>query len=64
MSAQPANLRRVILAACLGWMFSAVDIVVPFASNYHPVAVAWGIIAMYAVLAVEITSLLRRKSCT
>ena len=41
--------------------FSAVDILVPFASNYHPVAVAWGIIAMYAVLAVEITSLLRKK---
>jgi DMSO/TMAO reductase YedYZ heme-binding membrane subunit len=41
--------------------FGAVDVLVPFASNYHPVAVAWGIIALYALLAVEITSLLRRK---
>ena len=41
--------------------FGAVDISVPFATDYHPAAVAWGIIAMYALLAVEITSLLREK---
>ena len=41
--------------------FSAIDIAIPFASDYKPAAVAWGIIAMYALLAVEITSLLRRK---
>ena len=41
--------------------FGAVDILVPFATDYHPVAVAWGIIAMYALVAVELTSLLRKK---
>ena len=41
--------------------FGAIDILVPFASEWKPVAVAWGIIAMYALLAVEVTSLLRRK---
>jgi len=41
--------------------FGAADILVPFATDYHPAAVAWGIIAMYALLAVEITSLLRKK---
>ena len=41
--------------------FDAVDILVPFASDWHPVAVAWGVIAMYGLLAVEITSLMRRK---
>jgi len=40
--------------------FGAIDILVPFATDYHPVAVAWGIIALYALLAVEITSLLRQ----
>jgi DMSO/TMAO reductase YedYZ heme-binding membrane subunit len=41
--------------------FGAIDILVPFATDYHPVAVAWGIIAMYGLLAVEVTSLLRKK---
>jgi DMSO/TMAO reductase YedYZ heme-binding membrane subunit len=41
--------------------FSLADVVVPFAGDYHPVAVAWGIIAMYFLLAVEVTSLLRKK---
>ena len=33
----------------------------PFTGDYHPVAVAWGIIGLYLLLAVEITSLLRKK---
>jgi predicted ferric reductase len=41
--------------------FSLVDVLVPFASSWHPLWVAWGIVAMYLALAVEITSLLRRQ---
>jgi DMSO/TMAO reductase YedYZ heme-binding membrane subunit len=41
--------------------FSFANVLVPFNGTYHPVAVAWGIIAMYFLLAVEITSLLRKK---
>ena len=33
----------------------------PLASSWHPVAVAWGIVAMYLLLAVELTSLGRRR---
>jgi DMSO/TMAO reductase YedYZ heme-binding membrane subunit len=41
--------------------FGAVDVLVPFATDYHPVAVAWGIIATYLLIAVEVTSLLRKR---
>ena len=41
--------------------FSVVDFLVPFTSNYKPAAVALGVIAMYLLLAVEITSLLMRR---
>jgi len=34
-------------------------ILVPFASSWHPVAVAWGVVAGYLLLAVELTSLAR-----
>ena len=34
---------------------------VPFASSWHPVAVAWGVTALYLLLAVELTSLLRSR---
>jgi sulfoxide reductase heme-binding subunit YedZ len=40
--------------------FSPIATFVPFASTWHPDAVAWGIVAMYLVLAVELTSLARR----
>ena len=40
--------------------FGLVNLIVPFTGTWHPVAVAWGIVGMYALLAVEITSLLRR----
>ncbi len=36
-----------------GWM----DILVPWAASWKPSAVAWGVIAMYLLLAVELTSL-------
>jgi len=41
--------------------FGPVEILVPFASEWHPGAVAWGVVAFYVLLAVEITSLLRRR---
>lgn len=40
--------------------FSLVNVLVPFTGTWHPGAVAWGIVAMYALAAVEITSLLRK----
>ena len=40
--------------------FGLVDVLVPFTSSWHPVAVAWGIVALYLLLAVEVTSLLRK----
>ncbi len=41
--------------------FGLGDFLVPFVSSYKPVAVALGIIAMYLLLAVEITSLFMRR---
>ena len=40
--------------------FGPTDVLVPLASSWHPVAVAWGIVAMYLLVAVELTSLGRR----
>ncbi len=37
-----------------GWS----EILVPFTSRWRPVAVAWGVIAFYVLIAVEVTSLL------
>jgi DMSO/TMAO reductase YedYZ heme-binding membrane subunit len=39
--------------------FGWADILVPLVTGWHPVAVAWGIVAFYLLIAVEITSLLR-----
>ena len=41
--------------------FGLGDILVPFASKWHPVAVAWGVVAGYLLLAVELTSLARAR---
>ena len=41
--------------------FGLAEVLVPLASSWHPVAVAWGIVGFYCLLAVEITSLLRKK---
>lgn len=41
--------------------FGLVEILVPFTGDHHPVAVAWGIIGMYLLLAVEVTSLFRSR---
>ncbi|HWW43623.1 MAG TPA: ferric reductase-like transmembrane domain-containing protein, partial [Acidimicrobiia bacterium] len=39
--------------------FDLVQVLVPFTSTWHPGAVAWGIVALYLLLAVELTSLAR-----
>jgi predicted ferric reductase len=39
--------------------FGVADVLVPFASSWHPVAVAGGVVAAYLLLAVELTSLAR-----
>jgi predicted ferric reductase len=41
--------------------FGLVNVLVPLTGSWHPVAVAWGIVAMYLLIAVEVTSLLRRR---
>ena len=39
--------------------FDLVSVLVPFASSWRPVAVAWGVAGFYLLLAVELTSLAR-----
>jgi predicted ferric reductase len=41
--------------------FSLISVLVPFTGTWHPGAVAWGIVAFYLVLAVELTSLARTR---
>jgi DMSO/TMAO reductase YedYZ heme-binding membrane subunit len=41
--------------------FGWTDVLVPFASTWHPLAVGWGVVAFYLLLAVEVTSLLQRS---
>ena len=41
--------------------FGLTEILLPFASKWHPVAIAWGIVAAYLLLAVELTSLARSR---
>ena len=41
--------------------FGAMQLFVPFASSWKPLAVAWGVVAFYLLLAVELTSLLRKR---
>lgn len=41
--------------------FQLTDPLIPFTSTWHPIAVAWGIIAMYLLLAIEATSLLKSR---
>ncbi len=41
--------------------FGWVSTFVPFATSWHPVAVAWGIVGLYLMLAVELTSLVRNR---
>lgn len=41
--------------------FRVVDVLVPFATSWHPAAVAWGIVGAWLLLAVELTSLVRNR---
>jgi DMSO/TMAO reductase YedYZ heme-binding membrane subunit len=41
--------------------FGPADLFVPLASQWHPAGIAWGIVALYMVVAVEITSLVRKR---
>jgi hypothetical protein len=41
--------------------FAFADVLVPLRASWHPVAVAWGVVAAWLLAAVEITSLLRSR---
>jgi DMSO/TMAO reductase YedYZ heme-binding membrane subunit len=41
--------------------FGLTGVFIPFATTWHPAAVAWGIVAFYLLLAVELTSLVRTR---
>lgn len=41
--------------------FGLVDVLVPFASEWRPGAVAWGVVGLWLLVAVEVTSLFMRK---
>lgn len=41
--------------------FGLAEVLVPLASRWHPVAVAWGVLALYLMLAIEGTSLAMKK---
>jgi predicted ferric reductase len=40
--------------------FGLASVLVPFAAHWHPAAVAWGVASLYLLVAVELTSLVRR----
>lgn len=40
--------------------FGLVEVLVPFTSSWRPWAIAWGVVSIYLLVAVEATSLLRR----
>jgi predicted ferric reductase len=41
--------------------FGLVEVLVPFTGTWHPAAVAWGVISLYLLAAIELTSLLRKR---
>ena len=41
--------------------FTVVDALVPFRAGWRPGAVAWGVLALWVLVLVEVTSLLRRR---
>jgi len=41
--------------------FGTADVLVPFASSWRPGAVAWGVVAFWLLLGIEVTSLLGRR---
>jgi predicted ferric reductase len=41
--------------------FGIDDVLVPYATSWHPGAVAWGVVGLYLLAAIEITSMLRKR---
>jgi hypothetical protein len=41
--------------------FDLVSVLVPFAASWRPAAVAWGVVSLYLLLAVELTSLAKAR---
>ena len=41
--------------------FGPAQLFVPLASRWHPVAVAWGVVGLYFLIAIELTSLAMRR---
>ena len=41
--------------------FGPVELFVPFTSEWRPMAVAWGILSLYSIVAVELSSLIRDR---
>jgi predicted ferric reductase len=41
--------------------FGLVEVLVPFTGTWHPAAVAWGVISLYLLVAIELTSLVRKR---
>lgn len=41
--------------------FDLIDALVPFASSWHPLAVGWGVVGVWILIAVELTSLVRKR---
>jgi DMSO/TMAO reductase YedYZ heme-binding membrane subunit len=41
--------------------FGLADVLVPFATSWRPTAVAWGVISMWLLVAIEVTSLQMRR---
>jgi methionine sulfoxide reductase heme-binding subunit len=41
--------------------FGVAELLVPFASAWHPAAVAWGVVGLYLLIAIQGTSLLVRR---
>ena len=40
--------------------FGLASVLIPLAATWHPVAVAWGVVSLYLLAAVELTSLVRK----
>jgi sulfoxide reductase heme-binding subunit YedZ len=40
--------------------FGLADVLVPFVSRWHPVAIAWGVVALWLIFAIEVSSLAMR----
>jgi len=53
------HLAALMLDSYVG--FGLTQILVPFASHWKPVAVAWGVTGLYLLLAVELSSLARKR---